>query len=148
MKYNRKTKCIRPAISHALWIQDFHRAYHEITHGTTLEILKLLPLPINSHCRRPYRVEYTGSLLTSEVKRRRARLVLGWGTAREDLRVLSAIYSFASVSNVRTWRFITPACKVHQSSLAWSHLVQKVLSNAALTCCHLKHKSNYLQNRG
>jgi hypothetical protein len=42
--------------------------------------------------RRPYRVECTGSLLTSEVKRRRARLVLGWGTAREDLRVLSAIY--------------------------------------------------------
>ena len=35
--------------------------------------------------RRPYRVECTGSLLTSEVKRRRARLVLGWGTAREDL---------------------------------------------------------------
>ncbi len=40
--------------------------------------------------RRPYRVECTGSLLTSEVKRRRARLVLGWGTAREVLRVLSA----------------------------------------------------------
>ena len=39
---------------------------------------------------RPYRVEYTGSLPTSEVKRRRARLVLGWGTAREDLRVLPA----------------------------------------------------------
>ena len=39
---------------------------------------------------RPYRVECTGSLLTSEVKRHRARLVLGWGTAREDLRVLSA----------------------------------------------------------
>ena len=35
-------------------------------------------------------LEYTGSLPTSEVKRRRARLVLGWGTAREDLRVLSA----------------------------------------------------------
>ena len=46
----------------------------------------------NSFRRRPYRVECTGSLLTSEVKRRRARLVLGWGTAREDLRVLSAIY--------------------------------------------------------
>ena len=43
--------------------------------------------------RRPYRVEYTGSLLTSEVKRRRARLVLGWGTAREDLRVLSAFHT-------------------------------------------------------
>ena len=40
---------------------------------------------------RPYRVECTGSLPNSEVKRRRARLVLGWGTAREDLRVLSAL---------------------------------------------------------
>ena len=40
--------------------------------------------------RRPYRVECTGSLPTSEVKRRRARLVLGWGTAWEHLRVLSA----------------------------------------------------------
>ena len=45
--------------------------------------------PVEQHgCRwRPYRVECTGSLPTSEVKRRRARLVLGWGTAREDLRV-------------------------------------------------------------
>ena len=45
-------------------------------------------------CRRwrPYRVEHTGSLLTSEVKRHRARLVLGWGTAREDLRVLPALH--------------------------------------------------------
>ena len=42
------------------------------------------------HRRRPYRVECTGSLLTSEVKQRRARSVLGWGTAWEDLRVLSA----------------------------------------------------------
>ena len=40
---------------------------------------------------RPYHVECTGSLLTSEVKRHRARLVLGWGTAWEDLRVLSAL---------------------------------------------------------
>ena len=39
---------------------------------------------------RPYHVECTGSLLTSEVKRHRARLVLGWGTAWEDLRVLPA----------------------------------------------------------
>ena len=44
-------------------------------------------------CWRPYRVECTGSLPTSEVKRRRARLVLGWGTAREVLRVLSAFHS-------------------------------------------------------
>ena len=35
-------------------------------------------------------VEHTGSLLTSEVKRHRARLVLGWGTAWEDLWALSA----------------------------------------------------------
>ena len=41
---------------------------------------------------RPYRVECSGSLSTSEVKRRRARLVLGWGTAWEDLRVLTAFY--------------------------------------------------------
>ena len=41
-------------------------------------------------CWRPYQVECTGSLSTSEVKRLRARLVLGWGTAWEDLRVLSA----------------------------------------------------------
>ena len=41
--------------------------------------------------------ENTGSLLTSEVKRHRARLVLGWGTAREDLRVLSAFVCAADV---------------------------------------------------
>ena len=40
--------------------------------------------------RRLYRVECTGSLSTSEVKQHRARLVLGWRTAWEDLRVLSA----------------------------------------------------------
>ena len=39
---------------------------------------------------RPYRVECTGSLSTSEVKRHRARLVLGWGTAWELPGVLPA----------------------------------------------------------
>ena len=39
---------------------------------------------------RPYRVECTGSLPNSEVKRRRARIVPGWGTAWEVLRVLLA----------------------------------------------------------
>ena len=48
---------------------------------------------------RPYRVECTGSLPTSEVKRRRARLVLGWGTAREDLWVLPA-FAFAFFSRL------------------------------------------------
>ena len=59
----------------------------------------------NSLCWRPYRVECTGSLPTSEVKRRRARLVLGWGTAREVLRVLTAFArvedDFARVASVR-----------------------------------------------
>jgi hypothetical protein len=71
--------------------------------------------------RRPYRVECTGSFLTSEVKRRRARLILGWGTAREDLRVLSAIYIICTQkiyvlevgalhtgrSRISEWYFIT-----------------------------------------
>ena len=53
-------------------------------------------------CRRlPYRVECTGSLLTSEVKQRRARSVLGWGTAWEDLRVLSA-FSFPNLTSLET----------------------------------------------
>ena len=39
---------------------------------------------------RPYSVEYTRSHPNSEVKRRKARSVLGWGTAREALRVLLA----------------------------------------------------------
>ena len=51
-------------------------------------------------CRwRPYQVECTGSLSTSEVKRLRARLVLGWGTAWEDLRVLAAFLPIANWEN-------------------------------------------------
>ena len=58
------------------------------------EVSVLVRLHLNGRQRRwrPYRVECTGSLPTSEVKRRRARLVLGWGTAREDLRVLPAFH--------------------------------------------------------
>ena len=37
-----------------------------------------------THCLRPYHVEYTGSRLITEVKQRRARLVLGWVTAWES----------------------------------------------------------------
>ena len=60
------------------------------THAFDVGILLLLVCAFHLHRWRPYRVECTGSLLTSEVKRRRARLVLGWGTAWEDLRVLPA----------------------------------------------------------
>lgn len=41
---------------------------------------------------RPYCVENTGSLPNSEVKHRKARIVLGWVTAREVLRVLLAFF--------------------------------------------------------
>jgi hypothetical protein len=71
--------------------------------------------------RRPYRAECTGSLLTSKVKRRTARLLLGWGAAREDFRVLSAIYILCTQkkfvlevgalhtgrSRISEWYFIT-----------------------------------------
>ena len=42
---------------------------------------------------RPYHVEYTSSRSITEVKQRRARLVLGWETAWEH-RVLLAFYFF------------------------------------------------------
>ena len=69
------------------------------------------------YCWRPYRVECTGSPPTSEVKRRRARLVLGWGTAWEDLRVLSAFsYSmsgfFASGSLNACPSVCLPVCRI------------------------------------
>jgi hypothetical protein len=67
--------------------------------------------PVGAQCVvhrwRPYRVECTGSLPTSEVKRRRARLVLGWGTAREDLRVLPA---FRSCVRGLLWLFCPSRC--------------------------------------
>ena len=56
---------------------------------------------------RPYRVEYTGSLLTSEVKRHRAWLVLGWGTAWEHPQVLPA-FLHLSISPV-VWRIAAVA---------------------------------------
>ena len=50
-------------------------------------------------CRcRPYSVEYTGSHLNSEVNQRKARVVLGWGTPRELLRVLTAFISSKSIN--------------------------------------------------
>ena len=51
------------------------------------------PLPVVIR-QRPYRVENTGSLPNSAVKQRRARLVLGWGTACESLGVLLSFFCF------------------------------------------------------
>ena len=73
-------------------------------------------VPIGAQCIvhrwRPYRVECTGPLPTSEVKRRRARLVLGWGTAREDLRVLPAFISALYLPACLHFRLLAcmPAC--------------------------------------
>ena len=68
----------------------------------------------HSICWRPYHVECTGSLLTSEVKRHRAQLVLGWGTAWEDLRVLSA-FSFSLLQCKHTMS-PTKRCRLHGPS--------------------------------
>ena len=68
----------------AQWQKPTTRARTEHAHTNTA-----LRTSYCYHRWRPYRVECTGSLPTSEVKR--ARLVLGWGTAREDLRVLPAL---------------------------------------------------------
>ena len=78
--------------------------------------------------RRPYRVECTGSLSTSEVKQHRARLVLGWGTAWEDLRVLSAFSTNSSWPSSRSFGDLahTPTPGHHcrapnfQASSMWS----------------------------
>ena len=44
-------------------------------------------------CQRPYCAEHTRSHQNSEVKQRKARSVLGWGTAWEVLRMLLALVS-------------------------------------------------------
>ena len=57
------------------------------THHYTTEDEALLGNKIHfltlCYCLRPYHAEYTGSRLITEVKQRRARLVLGWVTAWE-----------------------------------------------------------------
>ena len=63
--------------------------------GQNVQVEKKTPLALTflPSRWRPYNVEYTGSLLTSEVKRHMARLVLGWGTAWEHPGVLPAFLS-------------------------------------------------------
>ena len=47
--------------------------------------VKQKDLEFTFRCLRPYHVEHTRSRLITEVKQRRARIVLGWGTAWEHL---------------------------------------------------------------
>ena len=61
-----------------------------------VHVIRLHEGYISSVCRqRPYHVESTGSRPITEVKQRRARLVLGWVTAWEH-RVLLASFFFFS----------------------------------------------------
>ena len=89
-----------------------------------------------SCCRwRPYRVECTGSLPTSEVKRRRARLVLGWGTAREDLRVLPAFYiSVVGRAVISKRRCDTPCQHALIGTLRSLELSSHALRSPSLMC--------------
>ena len=68
-------------------------------------------IPYIDSCWRPYHVECTGSLLTSEVKRHRAQLVLGWGTAWEALRVPLAF------SKTTEFRGVSGALHLHGRAL-------------------------------
>ena len=57
---------------------------------------------------RPYHVESTGSRPITEVKQRRARLVLGWVTAWEPRVLLAYIFAlFAPVSGIKSDTHIT-----------------------------------------
>ena len=59
-------------------------------------------------CQRPYCVECTRSHPNSEVKRRKARPVLGWGTAWEALRVPLAFYFSAEGTPAVYWGDVCP----------------------------------------
>ena len=61
----------------------------------TLKVYKRIFLAV---CRqRPYHVESTGSRPITEVKQRRARLVLGWVTAWEHRVLLATFFPFSSL---------------------------------------------------
>ena len=55
---------------------------------------------MSDYCQRPYHVESTGSRPITEVKQRRAWLVLGWVTAWEH-RVQLAIFFFVCVDKCK-----------------------------------------------
>ena len=85
--------------STSLWLEIIsslivvRRCFHLIS-ITLVLLLRLYERYISSVCcQRPYHVESTGSRPITEVKQRRARLVLGWVTAWEH-RVLLAFFFF------------------------------------------------------
>ena len=69
---------------------------------------------------RPYFVEYTRSHPNSEVKRRKARSVLGWGTAREALRVLLAFLFSLVISSIFDENLQQFESKIGSGSVRWA----------------------------
>ena len=98
------------------------------------EALKQIPLCEGLHGRRrPYRDEYTGSLQNSEVNRRRARIVLRWGTAREVLRVLLALLVSFSIPGLRVGPLIYLRLPIHLGMEGEVHQIGK--ANCVATSC-------------
>ena len=70
---------------------------------TLVHVIRLHEGYILSVCRqRPYRVESTGSRPITEVKQRRARLVLGWVTAWKH-RVLLVFFIRPNITAMLDW---------------------------------------------
>ena len=107
---------------------------------------------------RPYRSEYTGSHLNSEVKHCRARSVLGWGTAREALGVLLAFfvprcyvggyYPFTVVLTFSS-RMLRPLYKLFRIRNGFRHsqrhYIHAVFTDQLRTCrhIHIGHRSHF-----
>ncbi len=97
-------------------------------------IIPLHQTLVLGHCQRPYCVENTGSLPNSEVKHRKARIVLGWVTAREVLRVLLAFLS------IHKFCYKYVAClyvnifliKTFRSSFYFELILHSILSNLSI----------------
>ena len=96
--FEKSTTCTEQVCDDRLFFEDIRKASFLLASHAHLKNLFL-------NCWRPYRVECTRSLSTSEVKRHRAQLVLGWGTAWEAFRVLPAFYLLFCSLTARTLDF-------------------------------------------
>ena len=93
-------------------------------------------------CQRPYCAEHTRSHQNSEVKQRKARSVLGWGTAWEVLRVLLAFCCRLSAAG---W-----GCQVAQPAFVPLTQTRRHIGNAKhrLFCASLHRDPAHLTRRG
>ena len=93
----------------------------------------------------PFADGHTGSLSTSEVKRHRARLVLGRGAAWEVLRVLSAFASLALFEG--SWLAWTNAVSVGPSMGSFLLLSASGAQGFAKTGRPGRHKDSSTEGR-